>query len=230
MILSGPSGVGKGPLQAAVQRLHPGLLDARPVLATSRAPRDGEIHGKHFYFLPRAVIQSLGDQPDVVVSSVRTDLQAIDLGAIQEMLASCELVFAETFHTFHGPLKAQATEMGLDVSTVFLHPVPLGTAADVIVNTMRDKLINRGTESSAKLAERAAGAAAEMTLASASTHRILNTAGEDDIEEWGEFGTRGGLRGTKAVHHLGDLGPTARAVVSALVGILRGDLGPGDYP
>src|SRR2546426_2923143 len=43
VILSGPSCVGKGPLQRAVERFYPEKLTPRPILCTSRPPRAREM-------------------------------------------------------------------------------------------------------------------------------------------------------------------------------------------
>jgi guanylate kinase len=48
-VLSGPSGVGKGTVVAAVRRRHPGIWVS--VSATTRRPRPGEIDGTHYFFL-----------------------------------------------------------------------------------------------------------------------------------------------------------------------------------
>lgn len=48
MVISGPSGVGKGTLCAALRREVPDLVYS--ISATSRAPRPGEVHGVNYYF------------------------------------------------------------------------------------------------------------------------------------------------------------------------------------
>lgn len=48
-MLSGPSGVGKGSVVAAVRRRHPGVWVS--ISATTRAPRPGERDGVDYYFV-----------------------------------------------------------------------------------------------------------------------------------------------------------------------------------
>ncbi|MEB3335565.1 MAG: guanylate kinase [Cyanobacteriota bacterium] len=48
-VLTGPSGVGKGTLVRALLARHPVLWLS--VSATTRAPREGEVEGKHYFFL-----------------------------------------------------------------------------------------------------------------------------------------------------------------------------------
>jgi len=50
-VLSGPSGVGKGTVVAAVRELHPHVWVS--VSYTTRKPRPGEIEGVHYHFIDR---------------------------------------------------------------------------------------------------------------------------------------------------------------------------------
>jgi guanylate kinase len=51
IVLTGPSGVGKGTLLKALLAKHPELYLS--VSATTRLPREGEVEGIHYYFYPR---------------------------------------------------------------------------------------------------------------------------------------------------------------------------------
>lgn len=64
VVLSGPSGAGKG-------TLRPGLLEAVPELrflpsATTRAPRAGEVDGVNYYFWDRERFQQAIEQDDLL--------------------------------------------------------------------------------------------------------------------------------------------------------------------
>jgi guanylate kinase len=52
IVLTGPSGAGKGTLLKALLERHPELYVS--ISATTRSARPGEIHGQHYYFLDRA--------------------------------------------------------------------------------------------------------------------------------------------------------------------------------
>lgn len=56
-VLTGPSGVGKGTLVTRLRERHPSLWLS--VSATTRAPRDGERDGEHYYFHTRDRFDSL---------------------------------------------------------------------------------------------------------------------------------------------------------------------------
>ncbi|WP_259702873.1 MULTISPECIES: guanylate kinase [Synechococcales] len=59
-VITGPSGVGKGTLIAALRQRHPNLWLS--ISATTRAPRAGEREGEHYFFLPRQRFEQLVEQ------------------------------------------------------------------------------------------------------------------------------------------------------------------------
>ena len=56
-VLSGPSGVGKSTVVAEIRRAHPEVWLS--VSVTTRAPRPGEVHGTHYYFVDDAEFDRL---------------------------------------------------------------------------------------------------------------------------------------------------------------------------
>ena len=52
IVLTGPSGVGKGTLLKLLLENHPEIYLS--ISATTRSPRPGEIHGQHYYFLTKS--------------------------------------------------------------------------------------------------------------------------------------------------------------------------------
>lgn len=57
IVLTGPSGVGKGTLLRSLLRRHPELYLS--ISVTTRAPRPGEVHGKNYYFVTRAEFEQM---------------------------------------------------------------------------------------------------------------------------------------------------------------------------
>ncbi|HEY9809696.1 MAG TPA: guanylate kinase [Halomicronema sp.] len=57
IVLTGPSGVGKGTLLRALRRRHPDLYVS--ISVTTRTPREGEVNGKHYYFIDRQQFDNL---------------------------------------------------------------------------------------------------------------------------------------------------------------------------
>ncbi|HLO87583.1 MAG TPA: guanylate kinase [Nostocaceae cyanobacterium] len=57
IVLTGPSGVGKGTLMQALLQRHPQLYYS--VSMTTRSPRPGEVDGKNYYFVSRHKFEQL---------------------------------------------------------------------------------------------------------------------------------------------------------------------------
>lgn len=57
IVLTGPSGVGKGTLVRSLLQRHPELYLS--VSVTTRSPRSGEIDGKHYYFVSRSHFEQM---------------------------------------------------------------------------------------------------------------------------------------------------------------------------
>jgi guanylate kinase len=57
IVLTGPSGVGKGTLMQALLKRHPELYYS--VSVTTRSPRPGEINGENYYFISRTKFEQL---------------------------------------------------------------------------------------------------------------------------------------------------------------------------
>lgn len=57
IVLTGPSGVGKGTLMRLLLRRHPDLYLS--ISVTTRAPRSGEIHGRDYYFVSRSEFEQM---------------------------------------------------------------------------------------------------------------------------------------------------------------------------
>ncbi len=64
IVLTGPSGVGKGTLLRSLLRRHPELYLS--VSVTTRSPRKGEINGKHYYFVDRQQFEKLAAGGDLL--------------------------------------------------------------------------------------------------------------------------------------------------------------------
>ena len=144
------------------------------------------------FFLPESSIRSLGKSPDFVVSSVRTDWQAIHLPQVEQLLQNNHLVFAEVYYTFGPALLERAATRGFESVRVFLLPLPLNTSPERVMEVMKGQLERRATESPEKIRDRSSSAPTEIEKASTYTHRLVNPAGEDDVAEWESLGTCGG--------------------------------------
>ncbi len=208
ILLAGPSGVGKSPLVAALQRLHPKLAaDLTPVvLYNDRAPRPGEVDGVDYHFRQRAEIERLGDTPGFVTCDVRGDLQCLDLDAVERTLESGGSPFFEGNPFVPEVLRQVGVLDRYPTLTVFVSPlrqeeiVYLTVAernvdlASLVTDVMRRKLLRRTTRHKGNLSlpdlenieRRAASAIAELRLAWKYDFVIANHDGEDS-ENWDAF-------------------------------------------
>ena len=88
VILSGPSCVGKTPLDKALGKFHQELRKRfrRVVLYHSRAPRPGEVDGADFHYRTREHIEALRVENRYLVVEMRSDLQAVDVEELSNLL------------------------------------------------------------------------------------------------------------------------------------------------
>lgn len=64
IVLTGPSGVGKGTLVRALLQRHPELYLS--ISVTTRSPRPGEIDKKHYYFVSRSEFEQMVAQGELL--------------------------------------------------------------------------------------------------------------------------------------------------------------------
>jgi guanylate kinase len=64
IVLTGPSGVGKGSLVRSLLQSHPELYLS--ISVTTRSPRPGEINGKHYYFVSRERFEQMVAQGELL--------------------------------------------------------------------------------------------------------------------------------------------------------------------
>jgi guanylate kinase len=63
-VLAGPTAVGKGSVAAEIRRNHPEVWIS--VSVTTRRPRPGEVHGKHYYFVDDEEFDRLVDDDQLL--------------------------------------------------------------------------------------------------------------------------------------------------------------------
>ena len=231
VILSGPSCVGKSPLDRALAKFHPELRQGlhKLVLYNSRAPRPGELDGVDYHFRLRSQIEALRAGSCYAVLDVRGDLQALDIDELRALLKVSNAFFEG--NPFVGrALQTHPGLAGINRLSIFLSPLSKEeviylqapernvSLPDLVTEIMRRKLLRRTRrqklELSAKdlenIERRAASAYRELKEAWHFDYVIPNHDGEDS-DNWEAF-----------YYPLGD----ARKALNAFAGLLEGRIPP----
>jgi len=227
IILSGPSCVGKSPLDKALLKFYPEIKNKlQPlVLYNDRQPRPGERDGIDYHFRTRSQIEQLEPKEQYVILDVRGDLQALNLKELSSQLESGDVFFEG--NPFVGSMLLSHDSLS-DVKKldVFMSPVskseieylqgvePGVSLPNLVTDVMRRKLLRRTKKQKGELSlkdlenieKRAGSAYKELKMAHLFEYVIPNHDGEDS-ENWDAF-----------FHPLGD----ARKALLAFVDLYHG--------
>lgn len=227
IILSGPSCVGKSPLDRALAKLHPDIRGGlRPlVLYNSRSPRPAERDGVDYHFRTREYVEGLRGDPSFAVMDVRGDLQALDVGELKDDLCKGDVFFEG--NPFIGRLLQTSPSLSaVSRLSVFMAPLSRGeilflrdperdvNLEELVADVMRRKLLRRTQRQKGLLSKgdletierRCRSAYGELKEACHFQYVIPNHDGEDS-ENWDAF-----------YYPLGDAGRSLGAFVALLNG------------
>ncbi len=165
IVLTGPSGVGKGTLLRSLLQRHPELYLS--ISATTRQPRPDESHEKHYYFVSRDEFEHMVEAGELLewaeyagnyYGTPRIAVeQHIQLG--QSVILEIEVVGARKIHkTFPSALR------------IFILPPSIAE--------LEQRLRSRGQDSEEAIAKRLSRAKAEIDAADEFDLQIVN----DDLE------------------------------------------------
>ncbi|HEX9494508.1 MAG TPA: guanylate kinase [Candidatus Limnocylindria bacterium] len=162
--MSAPSGAGK---DAAIEKLLTKVPDAvLYVTATSRKPRPGEIHGKHYYFYePEKFREEIEAGNFLEWSMVHGDFKGVRRDALADTLEQHRVVVVKPEPQGMRKIKALLPE----ALTIFIMPPS--------VESLRRRLTVRGTETPEQLELRLRNAEIEMAAAPEYDYVVVN---EDD--------------------------------------------------
>jgi guanylate kinase len=165
LVLSGPSGVGKGTIGAALRAREPELVWS--VSANSRAPRPGEIDGVDYHFVSREEFERVRDAGGFLEwFEVYGQLKGTPRAPVEAALAEGHDVLLEI--DVQGALAVK--ELFPDAVLVFLR-APDGAEQEA-------RLRARDTDDAEQVARRLGTARAEEALASRFDAVVVN----DDVE------------------------------------------------
>jgi guanylate kinase len=207
IILTGPSCIGKSPLDRALKRFYPGIREnlKKLVLYNDRAPRPGEMEGQDYYFRKRREIEAFRLDGNHIVMGVRGDLQALNLKELSSMLKKNHVFYegnpyvSEILQT-HPQLKNYPklsiflSPLSKEEIKFFQAPSRNVRLPDLVTEIMRRKQLRRKTRQKIEISMtdlddieiRASSAYREMKMAWQFDYVIPNHDGEDS-DNWELF-------------------------------------------
>lgn len=166
LVLSGPSGAGKG-------NLRPGLLEAFPdmrfcVSATTRRPRPGEVDGVHYHFLTRDDFENRISRDQFLEwATVYGNYYGTPKEPVERALAEGKIVLLEKDMQGAVQLKKKFPQ------GVFVFVLPPS------MEELRRRLVGRGTESPQDIQRRWENAARELEYLDQYDYAVVNDNLED---------------------------------------------------
>jgi guanylate kinase len=171
LVIAAPSGTGKSSLTRALLAEEPGL--GLSVSLTTRAPRPGEVEGKHYYFRSPADFEALRDSGGLLEWAHvfgRETLYGTPRAPVEAALArGQDMIFAIDWQGFR---QMRAALPG-DVVGVFL--LPPSRAA------LEQRLRLRGQDSEAEIARRMATTQSEMEHYAEFDYAVVNERFDDAL-------------------------------------------------
>ncbi len=170
IILSGPSGCGKGTILEIVRKK---LNFAYSVSATTRAPREGEIDGVNYYFLSRDDFEN-----------------RIKNGDMLEYTEYCGNYYGTLLSEVHDSLnRGVDVLLEIEVEGAFNAKKAFPDALMIFIlppsmEILENRLRSRNTEEEAKIQQRINEAKREISYAEYYDYQIVNDNLEDAVEEF----------------------------------------------
>ena len=162
IVLSGPSGVGKGTVRAKVfEESHHNLEYS--VSMTTRKPRDGETHGKDYFFVTHdEFAQRIKEGKFLEHAEFIGNFYGTPVDYVQERLEAGKDVMLEI--EVDGAL--QVKKVMPDACFIFVAPPSM--------EELYDRIVNRGTEDPVRVAARMKKAEVELELAREYNYIVIN--------------------------------------------------------
>lgn len=166
LILSGPSGVGKGTLVARL--LEEDKSFCLSCSATTREPREGEIDGVHYHFLTNEQYDELLARDAFLEHA---EVHGNRYGTLKSCVEECQKQGKNIVLDIDCQGACHVMSKTDDYVSVFILPPSMAV--------LHKRLEERGTETPETIAKRTANARGEMEKISAYQYAVIN----DDFEE-----------------------------------------------
>ncbi len=169
LVISGPSGAGKGTICKALLDNNEFWLS---VSATTRQPRQGEIEGKNYYFITKEDFKRRIDEDDFLeYAEVYGNFYGTPKSNVLEMLNSGKDVILEI--DIQGALKVkEAYREGI---FIFILPPSM--------EELKQRIINRGSETPESLMTRFKSAYKEINYVSKYSYAVVNDTVDEAVKK-----------------------------------------------
>lgn len=170
IVLSGPSGAGKGTICAALRQQMPNLVYS--VSMTTRAPRVGEEEGVSYFFRDKEEFQRLiKEDAFLEYAQVYDNFYGTPKQHVMDLLSEGKSVILEIDIQGAMQVKERFSE------AVFIYIVP--PSLDILSNRLRD----RGTDAADVIDKRLSKASSELALAHRYDYIVVNDELPDAVEK-----------------------------------------------
>ena len=165
LVISGPSGVGKGTIVRALKQRRQDVVES--ISCTTRAPREGEVHGREYFFLSKDEF-----------------LRRIDEDGFLEYDAHFENYYGTPKAFVDEQLKTKSVILEIDVEGALKVKKARPDSVLVMitppsVEELKARLIGRNTETEAQIEKRLARLDYELSKASEYDFVVVN----DELEK-----------------------------------------------
>ena len=165
IVLTGPSGVGKGTLVQILLQRHPEIYLS--VSATTRAPRPGETYGEHYYFVSRTDFEKMiSDRHLLEWAEFAGNYYGTPRLPVEQQIAEGKTVLLEVELDGANQISTSCP----DALRIFILPTS--------VSALEQRLRDRATDSSSAINSRLKRAQIEIASAGEFDVQITN----DDLE------------------------------------------------
>ena len=164
VVVSGPSGVGKGTVLKRVMQLHPAMCES--VSCTTRAPRGGEREGEAYFFVTRSRFEEMITRGELLEYSQHFEnYYGTPRAFVEERLKECDVLLEID------------VDGALNVKRAYSKAV-LVMVAPPDMGALEERLRKRGTESEESIAKRLSRAGYELSKSDSYDYVVIN----DEVE------------------------------------------------
>ncbi|MBF0196875.1 MAG: guanylate kinase [Planctomycetes bacterium] len=172
-IVCGPSGCGKSTLIKAFLKKYDHFTF--PTSVTTRSPREGEVHGEHYFFMSKEDFKAKNDKGEFLeYADVYGQYYGTLKATIDDSLIKGESLIKDI--DIQGAKSLMKTLDPSDLTSIFISPPSL--------EALKDRLDKRGSENESTLKRRLQEAELEMSDSHLFNHVIINDKLEQAYEDF----------------------------------------------